>query len=556
MSKIISIILSLLVICYASKAPDLVWDKHYDPSDRADDSWGVVVDETGNIYVTGYRHNGRDNDWCTLKYDPNGVRQWVSTYDSHSSRGDWAFGLTIGPEGNIYVCGGNGSNYLIQRYDSDGRKQKPWSIEHLPGADWARDIAIDAQGNIYVTGADTNGVTNQYLTVKLDSKGMIKWPKVYNTASNDEAWGIALDKDSYIYVTGFSGSGCYTIKYDPEGGEIWRNPYTHYDETGAYDIATDGDGNAYIAGYAYTKKTRDYDFLIVKYASNGDLLWERTPNFSSEDKALGVAVDEAGYIYAAGFSKEEGRYNFQIVKYSPGGDSLWNKTYDSEDDDIARDIALDPNRGYIYVTGLSRLWPLSEYRTLKYRQYLSIKGYIKDEAGEGIEDVKVELKGAVSDLYVTGGDGYYEFNNLPCDENYTVTPSKIEEGVIWEFSPEKLFYTPLYKDEPSQDFVATKTGIEEKPPISSGLLLKKPTLFRKDVPIEYEIPERRSIQLIVYNSNGIPVRTLDKGKRAPGVYKIVWDRRDENGKEVSSGVYFLRLIAGKDRVTEKFILMK
>ena len=541
----------LLTVAYASKPPDLVWDEYFDPGPRADEARGIAISGDGYIYVTGYHDNGTDKDWCIVKYNSRGSREWVKLYDSHKGD-DFADGVAIGPDGYVYVCGGDSAHYLVVRYATSGEVRGKWEIPNPPGPDYARDIVIDDQGNIYVTGSDYNGVTMQCLTAKLTPTGDILWKKTYNTSKNENGWGIAMDKSGYLYITGSSGERCFIIKYDQRGREQWTKLYSQHDKDYAYDVTCDDAGNVYVAGVAYTDKTKDYDFLLVKYNSNGDKLWDKTYNFSQEDKALGITVNKAGYIYVAGCSKDKNRYNFRIGKYNPDGELLWTKLYNSGDDDIAWDISVDPEGGYIYVTGLTKLWPNSELRTLKYRQYLSISGHIRDEGGAGVEGVKVELKGPISDLYTTASDGYYEFNNLPCDENYTITPSKVEAGAIWSFSPEKLFYTPLGSDEVNQDFTAKKTGIEEKGTTGYKFLLKPitPNPIVGRMVIEYEIPKRLPVQLTVYASTGIPLKILDKGEREAGRYRVVWDGR------IPSGVYFLRLQAGRETTVEKLIIMR
>jgi hypothetical protein len=64
------------------------------------------------------------------------------------------------------------------------------------------------------------------------------------------------------------------------------------------------------------------------------------------------------------------------------------------------------------------------------------------------------------------------------------------------------------------------------------------------------------VTLKVYNILGQLVRILvDEGK-LPGSYQVVWDGKDQNGEEVSSGIYFYKLKA-KDYVeTKKMVLLK
>ncbi len=62
--------------------------------------------------------------------------------------------------------------------------------------------------------------------------------------------------------------------------------------------------------------------------------------------------------------------------------------------------------------------------------------------------------------------------------------------------------------------------------------------------------------LKIYNILGQKVRTLvDEPKRA-GNYELIWDGRDDSGKEVSSGIYFYQLRANNFIETKKLVLIK
>jgi flagellar hook assembly protein FlgD len=52
------------------------------------------------------------------------------------------------------------------------------------------------------------------------------------------------------------------------------------------------------------------------------------------------------------------------------------------------------------------------------------------------------------------------------------------------------------------------------------------------------------------------VRTLvDEPKRA-GSYEVIWDGKDDKGKEMASGIYFYQLKAGDYAETKKMLLLK
>jgi hypothetical protein len=62
--------------------------------------------------------------------------------------------------------------------------------------------------------------------------------------------------------------------------------------------------------------------------------------------------------------------------------------------------------------------------------------------------------------------------------------------------------------------------------------------------------------LVIYNILGQKVRTLVDEERLPGEYKVIWDGRDERGKEVSSGIYFYQLKTKDYTDTKKMVLLK
>ncbi len=61
-----------------------------------------------------------------------------------------------------------------------------WTNRYNSGdGDWARGVAVDSSGNVYVTGYYTNGVSDDYCTIKYNSSGSGLWTKSYNGGGND-----------------------------------------------------------------------------------------------------------------------------------------------------------------------------------------------------------------------------------------------------------------------------------------------------------------------------------------------------------------------------------
>jgi flagellar hook assembly protein FlgD len=63
------------------------------------------------------------------------------------------------------------------------------------------------------------------------------------------------------------------------------------------------------------------------------------------------------------------------------------------------------------------------------------------------------------------------------------------------------------------------------------------------------------VDLDVFDVRGRLVRTLVDGRPSSGRVVVVWDGRDDDGREAPSGVYFYRLTAGRTTVTRRMTLL-
>jgi hypothetical protein len=61
--------------------------------------------------------------------------------------------------------------------------------------------------------------------------------------------------------------------------------------------------------------------------------------------------------------------------------------------------------------------------------------------------------------------------------------------------------------------------------------------------VRFAVPERSAVRLAVFDISGALVRTLANATMEPGVYTSTWDRRNQQGRPVAAGVYYLRLEA-------------
>jgi hypothetical protein len=104
------------------------------------------------------------------------------------------------------------------------------------------------------------------------------------------------------------------------------------------------------------------------------------------------------------------------------------------------------------------------------------------------------------------------------------------------------------------------TGIDEKPekqiPTVFSLAQNYPNPFNPTTTILYDLPTATRVKLIVYNVVGQKVRALINERQAAGQHKVIWDGRDQHGRQVSSGVYIYRIQAGAHVQSRKMLLVQ
>lgn len=348
-----------------------LWTRNTDSIGAAYD---VAVDVSGNSYVTGYFSSGSNEYYNTIKYDSNGIKLWNKSYAPGTSTGGYgnrAWGVTVDGSGNVYVTGnsyqgGKDVIYTI-KYDSSGNKI--WhAIYNIGSSSMGQDIFVDNSGNVYVTGRGQNaGVTNA-LVVKYNSAGTQQWVKFINSPTYySEGFGVAVDNLGNSYVTGFVNSNLFLAKFNSAGTEQWKidNTQVYYGR----ELAIDSSGNILVAG-----ASNPWLDVLLKYDTNGNSVYFSgygayiisgyLKGSYTNSIAHSITIDSNDNIYIAGSSMDGGGFSKggSMAKFSNTGSPVWQRT--DVPGYIVNGIARDSNNK-LYTAGDS-----SGYYTItKYDNY-------------------------------------------------------------------------------------------------------------------------------------------------------------------------------------------
>ena len=237
---------------------NFMWAKQLGgPADEVATS--IVLDATGNIYLTGYFQDMAD-------FDPGAA----------------TFFLTSSGFDDIFVTKFDNSGNLLWADQMGGTAD-----------DFSTAVATDNTGNVFLTGyfygtADFDpgpavyslssaGNADIFIS-KLDAGGNFLWAKQMGDTLFDRGLGISLDVLGNVYTTGaFNG----TVDFDPGSG--------------VYNFSSNG----------------NVDIFFSKLNSGGGFIWAKRVGGPNSDIANAIKVDPSGNIYSTGFFRG-------VVDFDPG----------------------------------------------------------------------------------------------------------------------------------------------------------------------------------------------------------------------------------------------
>lgn len=355
-----------IILTTPSTAPDIFVSKHNSSGQiqwavrygntTQEEGEGIVTDNNGNVYVSGYFSNSitfgsttltgnASNNYTAflIKLSSSGVLQWARKVNPTNTV--YNAKLAIDRNNNIYVAGFHTDNSIyIAKYNSSGTQNWIQTYLNTPSSKYLRDVTCDNNGNVIIAGNFSGSMTLAGNTIntsstltfdrdgyvaKFDNNGNPLWIKQVASPhfdDQDEIAGVTADNSNNIYITGrvdtTATMGNITVpmfgtrdykaiifKLDSDGNAIWGKGSNNGFQI-PNSIVAGNDKDIYISGYfgvdtfkldnKYIVSNGSNDGFVARIDSNGIVKWMKTIGGTLADEAFGVVVNNTNDVYVAG----------------------------------------------------------------------------------------------------------------------------------------------------------------------------------------------------------------------------------------------------------------
>ncbi len=93
-------------------------------------------------------------------------------------------------------------------------------------------------------------------------------------------------------------------------------------------------------------------------------------------------------------------------------------------------------------------------------------------------------------------------------------------------------------------------------PAVTKLVGNYPNPFNPETSVKFNTAEDSNVKITIFNIKGQKVTTLVNEVMPAGIHSVSWNGNDDNGRSVTSGVYFYTMETGKYHTTKKMMLLK
>ncbi len=134
---------------------------------------------------------------------------------------------------------------------------------------------------------------------------------------------------------------------------------------------------------------------------------------------------------------------------------------------------------------------------------------------------------------------------------YLDTPTGFESGSVLNYS-----YSLVQDGSEGPRSLEVEYTVQNVPKAATRLLSNVPNPFNPQTRIRFELSQPGSVQVAIFDVSGRLVRTLAAESLAAGPHERVWQGKDNAGRQVPSGTYYVRLVTSEGTDHRKIMLLK
>lgn len=345
--------------------------------------------------------------------------------DGGANEADGAVGMVMDEDGYLYVTGyitvpGQGTDIWLAKFDQDLNMIKNNTINGLAsGEDIGYTLAFDENNSLFLLGyLDQGGTGHDIFLARFNSTdlSMEKGVMINGPASGtDDGYGILYNpSDKNLYIAGtvevpIEGQNIYLAKFYTNltliKNVMFNGPSSSTDK-GRF-MALDSSGNLYVSG-SKSRAGTGYDLWLGKFDTNLTLINEiiLAGPTSGEDKGYGIVIDSDNIVYLTGtLTYSSQGYNIFLAKFDTNLNQLKNVTLNGplNGEDVAYSLVFDKSSNLI-LTGVytespgdSNIWVAIYDKQLNLLTYDTIDG-----GSHGYDTGYGVILGMDNDFYVSG----------------------------------------------------------------------------------------------------------------------------------------------------------
>ena len=184
---------------------------------------------------------------------------------------------------------------------------------------------------------------------------------------------------------------------------------------------------------------------------------------------------------------------------------------------------------------------------------------------DSLYNIAVTYNGSDMEIYLNGKlDAFTNFSGLILKTNIDLMIGQVLPGNSnYNFKgilDDIRIYDYALSREEVRNLYGIPTSVAENKngvlPNSNYLYQNYPNPFNGRSIISFNLRQREFVKLDIYNILGKKIKSLINEELNSGLHSVSWDTANDHGKEVSSGIYFYRLILPDFISSKKMILMR